>query len=226
MASDKKSRKKTGHAAVKSSKAKATVKAKTTKPAPKKQAKKKVKRQSKPKLGQQVGAPPADMAPPEIRDSRPLAPGKSPDKVAGADTSNVQTTSTDAAPGTATDSAPASQPQSEPTRATELYGPLVQGATCTWIGRMSQTKDDGHGVPVCPNCGGHLVESTDEDTIRLGVEQYELGAYTSVNPPPRPHPGYTGMVTWMRGQGKCWPTIEAAAESYFKTTGTRVDPSR
>lgn len=183
---------------------------------------------SKVKPGQQVGAPPVDMAPPDIKDSRPVHQ-PSPHKVAGADSPNPQTTSTDAANSSpATGTAPAATPATAtaPARATELYGPMVQGANCTWIGRMSQTVEDEKGVPKCPNCGGPLVEAVDEETMRLGFEQYELGAYTSINPPPRPHPGYVGFALWMKGSGKCWFSIESAADAYFAATGTRVDPSR
>ena len=66
----------------------------------------------------------------------------------------------------------------------------------------------------------------DEETIQLGFEMFELGAYQSVNPPPKPHPGYVGLTKWMREQKKCWTTIELAAGEYYKTAGKLVNPGR
>lgn len=104
---------------------------------------------------------------------------------------------------------------------------LVQGATCTWIGIMGEAPDDTQGIPSCPHCGGHLLTvAGGEETMELGFEAYQLGAYTAVNPPPRPHPGYQAFMRWVRGADKCWVSPDVAADAYYEETGIRVDPSR
>ncbi len=155
----------------------------------------------------QVGAPPTDMTPPAMEDTRPTPTAAIPEvqskKVLVADTALGREVSK-----------------------TVSTGPLVQGASCTWIGPLSATAEDSATqLSLCPHCHGHVIAAADEETMRLGFEAWELGVYPSadLNHPPRPHPGYRGLVTWMRKLPRCWPTIERAAVAYREATGTNVD---
>jgi hypothetical protein len=171
------------------------------------------------RVGQQFGAPPSDMLPPQMEDTRPVPTSAT--KVAGAEP--PQSVNTSVTTSTTGDSQTAPAATSTLTPAIE---PMVQGASCTWIGPMSATvEDSATGIPLCPHCGGHLISAVDEETMRLGFEAFELGAYSSINPPPRPHPNYRKLVSWMRSQDKCWTTIEAAASGFHQATGILVDPT-
>ena len=223
MANNKKPRGKTGNA-------KKVAPKKASKSAPKKKPSKPVKK-SKPLAGQQVGAPPTDMTPPQIDDTRPVhkpihthakepVHSASPEPVVTSDLRGVTAEDTEASRRAVT---------TGEVGGTAGTGHLMQGATCTWIGRESQAaKDMATGALLCPHCNGRLVQlAGDEKTLELGFEAWELGAYPSAdhNHPPRPHPGYRGLVTWMRKQSMCWMTIEQAASDYRKATGNNVDPS-
>jgi hypothetical protein len=167
-----------------------------------------------------TGAPPVGSTPPPMESTRP-SPKTSPKR---AEHSPV----TDAPPVPPT--AGAAEQDTEPVAAPApaiVDGRMVQGSQCTWIGRMDQAVDDSEGIPKCPCCGNNLLTAQDEETIQLGLEAYELGAYQSVNPAPRAHPGYGALMAWMRGSSKrCWPTIEQAADSFYKETGRLVIPGR
>lgn len=175
--------------------------------------KKQAKRQARLTRARGLDTPPATMAPPDIRDTRP--PARS--QAVAEERERVHVDG----------------PRSVPPGGGSIAmfypgtGPLVQGSSCIWVGHMSQTATElSTERPVCPHCGGGLITAADEDTVRLGYEAFELGAYSSVNPPPRPHPGYMAFTAWMSGQGRCWPAIEQAAKDYERETGRHVDPSR
>lgn len=175
-------------------------------------------------LGRQVGAPPTDMTPPMIDDTRPVHKHGDP-ATAGTGTPNVPV----GADADVRDSATASAPTPRVEQAVSVSGPLMQGASCTWIGRSSQANEDmATDQLLCPHCSGRLIQlSGDEKSLQLGFEAWELGVYPSADHthPARPHPGYRGLVAWMRNQSACWPTIEQAAVSYRQATGYNVDPS-
>lgn len=239
MANNKKSRSKTGNAkkSVKKSGRAASVPSTSTRTGrgsktgtkSKAQGKRGGKTRTPARLGEQVGAPPTDMTPPHIEDTRPVhAPSPNepvhapqPDVAPSTDLRGVTPTQTEASRRAKT--------EGEIAGSGPATGPLLQGASCTWIGRASQANEDmATRQLLCPHCSGRLIQlSGDERTLQLGFEAWELGAYPSADHahPPRPHPGYRGLVTWMRGQTACWPTIEQAAGAYFKATGNNVDPS-
>ena len=205
---------------------KETVK-KAAKMAAKAKPKARVKGKGKGKRAKKSVAPrldqvPVAMAPPPMPDSRPV-PVKEP---------VAETKPSVAGPALAETTADIPVrpvvPKDKTVTPTTVDTRLVQGATCTWIGPLEAAPDSpDNGQPVCPHCGGHLLTSPDRATIELGLEQFELGAYESVNPPPRRHPGYRDLVHWMMEHGsKCWPTIEEAAVAYQEATGKSVDPSR
>lgn len=198
-------------------------------PSARKPAKKKpVKRPKRAKAKAQVkaqaeqhGAPPNDMLPPAMEDTRPR-PTQPTQEPVPVDT--VATVAAVEAPAGANGSAAAAEPS--PASRDGANGPMVQGEHCTWVGTMSEAIDGENSIPVCPHCRQSLLTAPNRDIMELGYEQYELGGYTSINPAPRRHPGYCGLVHWMMGQNRCWPTIEAAADAYYTMTGKRVDPSR
>jgi hypothetical protein len=104
---------------------------------------------------------------------------------------------------------------------------MAIGEQCTWTGPMANARYDPAADRFqCPNCAGNLTEAPDIRSIEIGTEAFELGVYASVNPPPRPHPGYRGLVRWMMEQEHCWDSIEAAADAYRQATGKYVDPTR
>jgi hypothetical protein len=173
---------------------------------------------------------PAALAPPEMEDTRPVSAQESLksmgfDIPAGATVTGVDIKF---------DQVPSGDITADETKAApKVAGPvpvdtrLVQGATCTWIGPLDAAPDSPDtGQPVCPHCAGRLITCPDRATLELGLEQFELGAYESINPPPRRHPGYTGLVHWMLDKPTCWTTIEDAAVAYKEETGKQVDPSR
>jgi hypothetical protein len=188
---------------------------------------KKAKRAKRAKSAPDLTQVPASMAPPPMEDSRPV-----PVPEPGKDAPSVAAEALGAEPRT--DAAVKVQPvsagkaASKPvTSAMTVDTRLVQGATCTWIGPLDAAPDSpDNGQPVCPHCKGHLLTSPDRATIELGLEQFELGAYEAINPPPRRHPGYKELVHWMMDQDQCWDTIENAAVAYREATGKTVDPSR
>lgn len=184
------------------------IEAKAKKPA---KAKVKAKKQPKPRT---VGAPPLDATPPEIKDTRPKA---KPIPVATPEPAKPVTEAPKAIPA---------QPKQVPAKNVPLTGRMVQGLNCTWLGDMAEAGGDPNGQPLCPYCNSPLLTAMDMATIVLGVKAYELGAYDSVNPPPRPHPGYVAFFDWMHKSGKCYPSIVAAAAEYEAQTGNKVDPTR
>jgi hypothetical protein len=222
----------------KQSKTKTKTKAKTKRvpvvkvPAAKgKDGKGKSKRWAKPAS---TSIPPSTMTPPAIQDTRPLPVQSAPQPPSvpltpvpapAAQTPLPSPTKTNGQgqPGPAQT---ATHAQSRPEVEVVMTGRLVQGSTCTWIGDLAESVDDASGVPVCPHCKGRLLTLPPAETVMTGVDAYERGEYTSINPLPRPHPGYRGLVEWMRKQPKCYATIEAAAEEYEADTGMRVDPRR
>lgn len=193
----------------------------------------------KPKPEPQFGRPPSNMTSDQIQDTRPIhkpavhiwepeVEVESEDlELADMDhagVSDAQPDTVTVAPTTAPSPAPAPAPDLDPVT---VPARLLMGANCTWIGPESGAlEDSASDILLCPYCGGHLIPAPDAATIRLGVEQFELGAYASVNPAPRPHPGYTKLVAWMREQVECWPHIEMAAGAYKAATGITVDPSK
>lgn len=179
--------------------------------------------------------PPTTEAPPEMKDTRPkpninnnrLPTGEDQAVPAGSETA-PQVVPTD----NALSASPATAPV--PTSRVEILPPapgvipntqLVMGSSCVWWGTMDEAgtrKVDG--FPCCPKCGGNLLEMPPAETVERGIQSMESGDYTSVNPPPRPHPGYMGWFKWTRG--KCFPTAVASAAVYAAETGIKVDPTR
>lgn len=189
-----------------------------------------------------MDTPPVGLAPPEMTDTRPVRPAP-PAKPRILDVEKVMDLG-GITPNAAPEVVPETKPVNgkplptrdptfddvKPTPRTGLADAndrLVQGAQCTWIGYLSEAPDDPTKQrPVCPHCGHNLITAADEPTVQLGFEAFEMGAYTSINPPPRPHPGYKAMMAWLRQQPACWTTITGAADAYFEATGEKVDPTR
>jgi hypothetical protein len=169
-----------------------------------------------------LGQVPASLAPPEIKDTRPVKakdevkwskPPGDPEKFPEL---TVHTKTAPTAPAART-------PRPDDHK-------LVQGATCVWVGTLGDAlREAGDDEALCPHCTGHLIEVPGGlDSLMLGLESYELGAYSAVNPAPRPHPGYRKMMVWAMDKFKaqCWSTPEDLADSYHEATGVRVDPTR
>jgi hypothetical protein len=172
---------------------------------------------------------PAALAPPDMRDTRPVQtkptatkPGPVPVPIREVTYEEVT-----AQPSPVRDmSAPIS-----PEKLTPPPNPqdttLVQGLHCTWIGNLGHAPSNEENLPVCPHCHQHLLDvAGGRETLEMGLEAYELGAYSSVNPPPRPHIGYRGFMHWVMEQSKyrCWPGPLEAAEAYREETGITVNP--
>lgn len=186
----------------------------------KKAAKPRTKAKRKPRLPVMVGQPPMDATPPDIRDTRPTRPV--PDERLG-DPQALD----HAAPKVVTPKPVSAKP------AVQRTGRIVQGQTCTWLGDLAETGDDPENPykPVCPHCGGSLINSGDQELTRMQNRLYELGTYEiprseKDQTPPRPHPNFVDFVSWMREQPTCWPSAEEAALDYRAATGKIVDPSR
>lgn len=181
-----------------------------------------------------LDSPPVGLTPPAMPDTRPVRPA-TPAKPRIVDVETPET-GLDEVPASVREEIRQDIPDTRPapvngkpkprTGPADANDRMVQGAQCTWIGYLSEAPDGPDNRPVCPHCSGNLITAADEATIQLGFEAFEFGAYTSVNPPPRPHPGYRGMMAWMRTQSTCWTTIEAAAANYKAATGNDVDPRR
>lgn len=178
----------------------------------KKPSKAKVKAKKQSKLPQ-IGEPPIDQAPPDFRD-RPQKANLRLGEPRALETAAPQVT-------------PPPKPPEPPAKpVVTMTGRMVMGQSCTWLGDLGEAPDNEQGQPCCPYCKGVLIEAGPPEQIRLGMINYELGQYDSVNPPPRPHPGYTMFTDWMRKQPRCWPTGEEAASDYAIATGRKVDIAR
>lgn len=197
---------------------KAKVKAK-----PKAKAAKVKKAARKRKPAPRLDQVPAAMAPPEMPDTRPT-PRPIPVPVPKEDVSGTTATATGAIP-TATSETVVERVGGEPVP--------VQGATCTWMGVLSDAaKNPITEIPECPHCGGRLLTAPDRLTQLQGFEAFEIGVYPTAdhNNPARPHPGYTRFMGWLIEQGKvkCWAgdtSIIDAANAYLDETGKHVDPT-
>lgn len=200
----------------KTAKVKAKAKSKAGKPA---------KRKDKAVRLDQV---PAALAPPEIPDDTPAPRPKVKAKPQEPVQVPIQSPAPAPAPGTKPGPIPVPDRPKPPREPSPRDRELVQGATCLWMGYLGDSVDDPTGVPVCPHCGGHLITAPDEATVAKGFEDFELGTYTSVNPPARPHPGYRRFAQWLRDESviRCFPSPEAAAEAYMQVSGIKVDATR
>lgn len=87
-------------------------------------------------------------------------------------------------------------------------GVIAYGARCTWWDDKSKVATvDGtpEGLPCCPDCGGTLLEISEESWNAKTQEAIDRGAST-----------YGDMVKWMRG--KCFPSYEDAIEAFSMRT--------
>lgn len=102
----------------------------------------------------------------------------------------------------------------------------VYGAHCTWhasidkVGIVTSQMKVGPprgqpanvemALPCCPNCRGMLFECRDRAEFDAGAAKYEAAG----------HPGYASFMRWL--EGKCYPSIEAAAAEYELQTSIKV----
>jgi len=95
------------------------------------------------------------------------------------------------------------------------YEPLhVWSTGCFWHGRIEATGRTGKcgmGIPCCPHCGSVLYQCS-QRKWEEGTKAYEQQG----------HVNYIAFMAWTEAQGKCWPTIDAAAQEFTATTGQPV----
>jgi hypothetical protein len=88
---------------------------------------------------------------------------------------------------------------------------IAYGVGCTrWdsVGKVAVSKKSG--LPVCPHCGGLLMEAKNEKEWFDCADVYEKGG----------HRGYRKFMEWMRG--KCFKSMEDASLIYESETGELV----
>ncbi len=93
---------------------------------------------------------------------------------------------------------------------------IVYGFRCVWwdgieqVGKMKGGDGPLGSLPCCPHCGSPLMQMDSPAQWWDGVAKHEVNG----------HPGYRAFIEWLKG--KCYPTIQAAAEAYNAKPGRSV----
>lgn len=86
---------------------------------------------------------------------------------------------------------------------------IVLGMSCTWWDSIDKaTVKPLSQTPICPYCGGVLLEFDNYTQWYNALGSYEREATTD-----QTHAGYRQMVLWLRGQ--CYPSVEVARIAYL-----------
>jgi len=82
---------------------------------------------------------------------------------------------------------------------------IVSGARCTWWDDINKASKQSAGLPCCPHCKGVLFQHAPVEWW-AGVARYEADG----------HPGYRGLVEWMRG--RCFQSYVVAEKAYAEAS--------